>query len=122
VFITVVVQVCGSHGGVKGKIITNFVGHARFSTFFPSYKSQTILLFEEFITRTIKNLALWLIYGVTSISDYITLYGRMTVVWDTTPRVAREKYMVMSTAGLGTKNDCAGEDQQQLTRSDPIDK
>jgi hypothetical protein len=33
-----------------------------------------------------------------------------------TPRVVREKNTVMSPAGLGTKNDCAGEDHQGFTR------
>jgi hypothetical protein len=33
----------------------------------------------------------------------------------TTPRVMRQKNMVMSLVGLGNKNDCAGEDQQQFT-------
>lgn len=33
----------------------------------------------------------------------------------TIPTVMRQKNMVMSTAGPGTKNDCAGEDQQQFT-------
>jgi hypothetical protein len=84
------------------------------STFFPSYKSQPVVLFEECITYAIKILALWLIYGVASISD-----GRMTFVGDpcdTTRRVAT------GTAGLGTKNDCTGGDQQQLTPSSPMDK
>jgi hypothetical protein len=33
----------------------------------------------------------------------------------TTPRVVRQKNMVMSPAGRGTKNDRAGEAQQQFT-------
>jgi hypothetical protein len=33
-----------------------------------------------------------------------------------TPRVVRLSNMVMTPAGLGTKNDCASEDQQQFTR------
>jgi hypothetical protein len=28
------------------------------------------------------------------------------------PRVVSQKYTVVRSAGLGTKNDCAGEDQQ----------
>jgi hypothetical protein len=31
------------------------------------------------------------------------------------PRVVRQKNMVMSPAGLGTKNDCSGEGQKQFT-------
>lgn len=30
-----------------------------------------------------------------------------------------QKYMNMSPAGVGTKNDCAGENQQQFTRTYP---
>jgi hypothetical protein len=32
--------------------------------------------------------------------------------------VVREKNIVMGPAGPGTKNDCAGEAQQQFTRTD----
>jgi hypothetical protein len=45
----------------------------------------------------------------------------MTVVWDssgTTPRVAREKNVVMSTVGLGTKNDWRGPAATYLTLPD----
>jgi hypothetical protein len=34
----------------------------------------------------------------------------------TTPRVVRQKDMVMSPAGPGTRNDCAGEDQHKFIR------
>jgi hypothetical protein len=36
-----------------------------------------------------------------------------------TPRSVREQNMVMSSVGLGTKNDCAGEGQQQFS-SQPV--
>jgi hypothetical protein len=40
----------------------------------------------------------------------------------TIPRVVRQKNMVMSPIGPGTKNDCAGDGQQQFTRSDQTEE
>jgi hypothetical protein len=36
-----------------------------------------------------------------------------------TPRVMRQKNMVVSPAGLGAKNDCVGEGQQQFAGTVP---
>jgi hypothetical protein len=37
----------------------------------------------------------------------------------TTPRVVQQKNMIMNPVGLGTKNYCSGEGQQQFTQTNP---